>query len=638
MKKFKTVSEKRTNIFWPVYLLTLLLLVAWGIGTVSPEYSRMLFIVIVLLALFPVMRTALKKMMGSQIFTIETLMSTASLGALMIDATAEAAVVLWLFHVGESLETYATQRARSGISSLMSLVPEKAMLLLNGRYREVNVSELRPGDVIEVSPGGRLPTDAVLLESAAAFDESALTGESLPVERKPNEIILAGSLVVDRVCRIRVTSEPGANAIDRILRLIDEADAHKSPTERFLDTFSRYYTPVIALMSILVMVVPPLFFAQPWDSWVYRGLALMLIGCPCALVISTPAAITSGLAAAARKGILVKGGAALEQLAKIRNIAMDKTGTLTEGRPTVVSVFCARFVDEAQVLRMAAGVESGSTHPLAKAIVQRADELSQSYPLAENRQALPGMGIQGEIDGMTIKVLSPTFALLIDSETDWSQEVARQEAEGYTVVVVLKQNIPQGIITLRDTLRSDAIPAMQALRDMGINCVMLTGDNSRAAAVIADQLNMQYQARLLPQHKVSAIYQMQKDSPTAMLGDGINDAPAMRAAGAGISMGSGTDVALETADVALTKNKLIGVPLVIEIARRTRTVIRQNVGFSVGLKLVFLLTSVLGFTGLWVAIMADSGATVLVVFNALRLLKSPDKSRVRSVNSPKEMV
>lgn len=622
VKKNMIFRSGLNDLFKPIAGFSILLLIAWSMQILSIRFSQLLFIFLVLFALWPVARKAWKKSLEGNIFSMETLMSFASLGALMINAVYEAAVVLWLFHIGESLEQYATQRARAGVSSLMAMMPETVMLLDDGTLRAVPVSQLKPGDEIEIAPGGRLPADAILQDSMAAFDESALTGESLPVEYAKGQQIYAGSVIVDRVCRFIVTSEQGCNAIDRILKLIDEADAHKSPTERFIDVFSRTYTPIIALLSMMVMIIPPFFYDQPWDMWLYRGLAVMLIGCPCALVISVPAAITSGLAAAARRGILIKGGAALEKLAEIKVIAMDKTGTLTEGRPTVVCIITDKPDDEDRVLSLAAGVEEGSSHPLAQAIIRQARKRFNDYPIAGNRQALSGQGVKGDIDGRDVNVMAPTFAPPFAPDSILQGEIERLQDAGLTVVVVALENVPLGIIALQDTLRVDAKKTIQALTAMNVESLMLTGDNPRAAAAIAGQLGMKYQAGLLPRHKVEAVYLQQIVAPTAMVGDGINDAPALRAADIGIAMSGGTDVALETADVALTHDRLAGLPELLHLARRTRTIIGQNVTLSIGLKIIFLLTSMLGVTGLWVAILADSGATVVVTFNALRLLRT----------------
>uniref|UniRef100_A8G879 P-type Zn(2+) transporter n=1 Tax=Serratia proteamaculans (strain 568) TaxID=399741 RepID=A8G879_SERP5 len=614
-------KTSRLGEFGPLLLLTTLMIVSWALSMVNPELSRIAFIATTLVGLAPVATKAVRLIRSGTPFAIETLMSVAAIGALFIGATAEAAMVLLLFMVGEMLESYAANRARRGVKALMELVPEDALLLQGMERKRVPVASLRPGDVIEIAPGGRLPADAELLNPFASFDESALTGESVPVERQQGQKVAAGSLSVDQAAQMKVISEPGKNAIDRILQLIEEAEERRAPIERFLDRFSRYYTPAIMLLAIAVILVPPLLYAQPWDVWIYRGLTLLLIGCPCALVISTPAAITSGLAAATRRGALIKGGAALEQLGQVQTIAFDKTGTLTEGKPTVTDVLPLNGISEQQLLTLAAAVEAGSHHPLAQAIINRAEQYGAPLPLAQGRRALAGVGVEGVIDGKTLLISAPAKLAAGLLSQQGSQQVEQLENAGKTAVVVLEDGVPIGLLALRDTLRSDAKQAIAELKALGINGVMLTGDNPRAAAAIATELGLDYRAGLLPEDKVRAVTELSELRPTAMIGDGINDAPAMKASSIGIAMGSGTDVALETADAALTHNRLVGVAEMIRISRATHANIRQNITIALGLKGVFLITTLLGLTGLWLAVLADSGATALVTANALRLLK-----------------
>ncbi|MFS7162965.1 zinc/cadmium/mercury/lead-transporting ATPase [Serratia proteamaculans] len=614
-------KTSRLGEFGPLLLLTTLMIVSWALSMVNPELSRIAFIATTLVGLAPVATKAVRLIRSGTPFAIETLMSVAAIGALFIGATAEAAMVLLLFMVGEMLESYAANRARRGVKALMELVPEDALLLQGTQRKRVPVASLRPGDVIEIAPGGRLPADAELLNPFASFDESALTGESVPVERQQGQKVAAGSLSVDQAAQMKVISEPGKNAIDRILQLIEEAEERRAPIERFLDRFSRYYTPAIMLLAIAVILVPPLLYAQPWDTWIYRGLTLLLIGCPCALVISTPAAITSGLAAATRRGALIKGGAALEQLGQVQTIAFDKTGTLTEGKPTVTDVLPLNGISEQQLLTLAAAVEAGSHHPLAQAIINRAEQYGVPLPLAQGRRALAGVGVEGMIDGKTLLISAPAKLAAGLLTPQGVSQVERLENAGKTAVVVLEDGVPIGLLALRDTLRSDAKQAIAELKALGINGVMLTGDNPRAAAAIATELGLDYRAGLLPEDKVKAVTELSELRPTAMIGDGINDAPAMKASSIGIAMGSGTDVALETADAALTHNRLVGVAEMIRISRATHANIRQNITIALGLKGVFLITTLLGLTGLWLAVLADSGATALVTANALRLLK-----------------
>lgn len=601
--------------------LALLMLASWLLQRFSPDLGHLAFIFTTLVGVWPIARSAWKLIRSGTPFAIETLMTVAAVGALFIGATAEAAMVLLLFQVGERLESFAARRARRGVTALMALKPEEAVRI-NGDAREtVSPAMLRPGDTIEVIPGGRLPADARLLTPFASFDESALTGESMPVERQQGDAIAAGSLSVDRVGRLEVTSKPGENAIDRILHLIEEAEANRAPIERFLDRFSRVYTPAIMLLALLVAVCPPLVMGDAWLPWIYKGLTLLLIGCPCALVISTPAAITSGLAAATRQGVLIKGGAALESLTAVRTLAFDKTGTLTEGKPQVTVIDTFGSLTENDLLANAAAVERGSSHPLAQAIVAQAIAQNIAIPTAHEQRALTGIGVEAIVSGHSLLISAPArldASVLNDAQR---ARITALESEGHTVVIVLQAERAAGLIALRDTLRDDAAAALASLHELGVNTVMLTGDNPRAAAAIARDLGIDYRAGLLPADKVTAISELNQHQPVAMVGDGINDAPAMKAATVGIAMGSGSDVALETADAALTHNRLAGLAAMIRLARATHANIRQNIAIALGLKAVFLVTTLAGMTGLWLAVLADSGATALVTANALRLLR-----------------
>ncbi|MBL0595635.1 zinc/cadmium/mercury/lead-transporting ATPase [Aeromonas veronii] len=610
--------------YWQPLSLAGLMLVA---ALLPKEFGQPLFTLATLWGLWPISRKAWALTKSGSPFAIETLMTVAALGALFLGETAEAAMVLLLFMLGEHLEAYAAGRARAGVTALMALVPDKALRIrttAEGEVREeVAADALRPGDIIEIAPGARLPADARLLDEPGAFDESALTGESIPVERHQGDKVPAGSLAADRVLRLEVVSEPGNNAIDRILHLIEEAESQRAPIERFIDRFSRWYTPAMMLVALLVVLVPPLAFGQSWDEWIYRGLALLLIGCPCALVISTPAAVTSALAAATRQGALIKGGAALERLAHIDTVAFDKTGTLTLGKPQLTELVSLNGQPETELLALAAAIEQGSHHPLARAVVANATE--QGLTLAETRdlRALPGMGVEGRINGELWQLLAPSRVAALNMEQQ--TRIGSLERQGKTVVVLCQssdaQALPVALLALRDQIRPEAAAALQELNRLGLNSIMLTGDNPRAAEAIATELGMGWRAGLLPENKVEEIAKLASTRKVAMIGDGINDAPAMKRASIGIAMGGGTDVALETADAALTHNQLGGIAAMIRLSRAALANIHQNIALALGLKAIFLVTSLLGITGLWIAVLADTGATALVTANALRLLR-----------------
>ncbi|CAH5946483.1 Zn(II)/Cd(II)/Pb(II) translocating P-type ATPase ZntA [Citrobacter koseri] len=609
--------ESRLQENLPLITLIIMMAISWGLEQFNHPFGQLAFIATTLVGLYPIARQALRLMKTGSWFAIETLMSVAAIGALFIGATAEAAMVLLLFLIGERLEGWAASRARKGVSALMALKPETATRLRDGVREEVAINTLQPGDIIEVAAGGRLPADGRLASGFASFDESALTGESIPVERSTGEKVPAGATSVDRLVTLEVLSEPGASAIDRILKLIEEAEERRAPIERFIDRFSRIYTPVIMAVALLVTLVPPLLFAASWQEWIYKGLTLLLIGCPCALVISTPAAITSGLAAAARRGALIKGGAALEQLGRVTQVAFDKTGTLTVGKPRVTAIHPASGIGEAELLALAAAVEQGATHPLAQAIVREAQTRELTIPPALEQRALVGSGIEAQVNGERILICAagkrPAEA--------FAGQISELESAGQTVVLVLRNDDVLGVLALQDTLRDDARTAIGELNQLGVKGVILTGDNPRAAAAIAGELGLTFKAGLLPEDKVRAVTALNQHAPLAMVGDGINDAPAMKAAAIGIAMGSGTDVALETADAALTHNRLRGLVQMIQLARATHANIHQNIAIALGLKGIFLITTLLGITGLWLAVLADTGATVLVTANALRLLR-----------------
>lgn len=613
----EAAPESRFKENLPLITLIVMMAISWGLEQFNHPFGQMAFIATTLVGLYPIARQALRLMKTGSYFAIETLMSVAAIGALFIGATAEAAMVLLLFLIGERLEGWAASRARKGVSALMALKPETAVRLRNGEREEVAINSLQPGDVIEVAAGGRLPADGKLVSGFASFDESALTGESIPVERATGDKVPAGATSVDRLVTLEVLSEPGASAIDRILKLIEEAEERRAPIERFIDRFSRIYTPAIMAIALLVTLVPPLLFAASWQEWIYKGLTLLLIGCPCALVISTPAAITSGLAAAARRGALIKGGAALEQLGRVTHLAFDKTGTLTVGKPRVTAIHPASGISESELLALAAAVEQGATHPLAQAIVREAQTRELTIPAAQAQRALVGSGIEAQVNGERILICAagkqPAEAFV--------GQISELESAGQTVVLVLRNDAVLGVLALQDTMRDDAQTAISELHQLGVKGVILTGDNPRAAAAIAGELGLEFKAGLLPEDKVRVVTSLNQQSPLAMVGDGINDAPAMKAATIGIAMGSGTDVALETADAALTHNRLRGLVQMIQLARATHANIRQNIAIALGLKGIFLITTLLGITGLWLAVLADTGATVLVTANALRLLR-----------------
>lgn len=614
-------SWYRTGKGHLVILTGLLLAAAWGAEFLLPgDLGMWAFVAACLIGVAPVARRAFAALRAGMPFTIEMLMTVAAAGALFIGAAEEAALVVFLFAVGELLEGVAANRARAGIRALGDLVPKTAMLEENGGTRKVQASELVIGQIVVVRPGDRIPADGEIVDGTAGIDEAPVTGESVPKTKSEGDDVFAGSIVTDAAIRVRVTRAPEDNTIARIIRLVEEAQEARAPTERFIDRFSRYYMPAIVALAVLVAVVPPLAVGAAWDVWVYRALALLLIGCPCALVISVPASIASSLSAGARRGLLLKGGAVLEAAARVDLVALDKTGTLTVGRPVVTDIWSPDG-EERRLLALAASVEAGSSHPLAEAILRFAENLGVLFETGSDARVIPGRGVEARVGGQTVFVGSPRHAAEQGAMTpEARQHIEALEAQGKTVAAVFQANALCGVIALRDEPREDAAAAMRDLAQLGVRSVMLTGDNARTAGAIAGSLSMEFRAELLPDDKVSAIRELTAGHTVMMIGDGINDAPALATADVGVAMGSGTDVALESADGALLRNRVSDVGGMLRLARATMINIRQNIAIALGLKAVFLVTTVLGITGLWIAILADTGATVLVTLNALRLL------------------
>ena len=601
------------------------LAVAFALGKAIPATEQWAFLLAMMVGLVPIGKRAISAAIAGTPFSIEMLMTIAAVGAVFIGATEEAATVVFLFLIGEMLEGVAASRARASIQDLTKLVPKTARLEDDdGQVREVEADTLSVGAMIQVRPGDRIPADGVIVSGESAIDEAPVTGESTPIRKGTDAMLFAGTVNGDGLLRVRVTAAAADNTIARVVRLVEEAQESKAPTERFIDRFSRYYTPGVVAVAALVAIVPPLLFGGAWNGWIYKALAILLIGCPCALVISVPAAIAASLSAGARRGLLLKGGAVLEQIGKVTVACFDKTGTLTAGKPQVTDIIgFAR--SEADVLRFAAALESGSSHPLATAILAKAAEQNVWLPATSGSNAIGGKGIRASVEGAEVFLGSPKAVAEICTLTnEQDNKIAALNDEGKTVSLVAVDGQIAGAIAMRDEPRPDAKSGLKLLTDAGIRTVMLTGDNRRTADAIGKQLGIEVEAELLPEDKQRMVGNFQKAGwSVAKIGDGINDAPALAAADVGIAMGGGTDVALETADAAVLHGRVADVAAMIDLSKRTMVNIRQNIFVAIGLKAVFLITTVVGLTGLWPAILADTGATVLVTMNALRLLRLP---------------
>jgi Cd2+/Zn2+-exporting ATPase len=609
-------GEKARNTL----IAAILIAGAFVIELAFPAWGAYAFVIATLVALAPIANHAIKAARFGAFFTIEMLMTIAAIGAVIIGEAEEAAIVVLLFSIGEVLEGFAAARARSGIKALGSLIPKTAMIEENGTLRQVAADSLRIGQIVVARPGDRIPADGEVQEGNSSVDESPMTGESIPVAKEKGSRVFAGSINHDGSLRIRVDRSPQDNTIARIITLVEEAQDSRAPTERFIVTFSRYYMPVIVGIAVLTAIVPPLVGLGTWETWIYRALALLLIGCPCALVISVPAAIASSLSAAARHGMLVKGGAVIEALARAQVVAFDKTGTLTLGHPVVTDVFAANG-DDIRLIAQASTIEHESSHPLATAIVEYAVAKGIKPLPGTDIKAIAGRGMQGNIGGIQVVIGAPRFAGDVGTvPQELADRIAALETEGKTVAVVMAEGTAQGIIAMRDEPRKDAAEGIKALKDMGISSLMLSGDNARTAGAIGKQLGLDVRAEMLPENKVEVVRELSATKTVVMVGDGINDAPALAAASVGVAIGSGTDVAMEAADAALMRNNVGDAARMIGLSRATMRNIRQNVTIALGLKAVFLVTTVTGVSGLWLAVFADTGATVLVTANAMRLL------------------
>jgi Cd2+/Zn2+-exporting ATPase len=560
------------------------------------------------------------------ILDINVLMVIAVAGAIALGEWTEAASVVFLFALAQLLETRAMDRARGAIRALMDLAPAEAIVRRNGHEQRMPVDDVRVGDTILVGPGEKLPLDGRVVAGDSYVNQAPVTGESLPIEKVAGDDVFAGTINGRGALDVEVTRLRRDSTLARIIHLVERAQAQRAPSQTFVDRFARFYTPAVLAIAVIVALAAPLIFGASWSVWVYRSLVLLVISCPCALVISTPVSIVSALAAAARKGVLIKGGAHLERMASIRCIAFDKTGTLTHGRLHVVDVLPMEGVDRSEVLRLAASLEMRSEHPIGKAIVAYAVSAGIRPVSVDSFQAIPGRGAEGQF-GVHRLVVGSHRLFEERGLCSASMEAALDAltARGCGSVMVAAAGTAIGVIGVADEPREAARDAVEMLRKQGIQqVVLLTGDQESAGRALAESLDLDgYRASLLPEDKVTAVEELRRrHGALAMIGDGVNDAPALAAADVGIAMGvAGTDAALETADIALMADELLKIPYALRLSRATTRNIRANIAFSIVLKGAFLVLAVAGAATLWMAVAADMGASLVVIANALRLLR-----------------
>lgn len=568
---------------------------------------------------------------------MNVLMSVAVIGALAIHQWSEAAAVTFLFALAEMLEAFSLTRARRAVQALMQLAPATAWLrTADGSMREVPVAEVPVGGLILVKSGSRIPLDGEVAGGSSSVDQSPITGESMPVDKTMGDTVFAGTINGVGSLEIITTKAAEETTLSRIIHLVEEAQEQKAPTQRFVDRFAQLYTPLVMVAALLVSLLPPLLFGGAWGDWFYRGLVLLVIACPCALVISTPVSIVSGLTAMARRGVLIKGGAALEAVGRLTALAVDKTGTITEGKPKVTRVIALHGYNELEIVRIAAAIDTHSPHPLAQAVVHYAQSHGVEVPASYGYRSVHGRGAEAEVDGHPYFVGNHRFTheMAVCSPAVEAQ-LEMLEAEALSVVIVghrthegcsLEQGEVLGILAVGDAIRPQAREAIAALHRAGLRkVVMLSGDNQRTVDAIAAKAGIdEAMGDLLPEQKIEQIQTLSASGYTiGMVGDGVNDAPAMAAAHVGIAMGKGTDTALEAAEMALMQEDLTKVAEAIDLGRRTVRIIQTNIAFSLAIKIVFLVLALFGMASLWMAITADTGATLLVIANALRLLKLP---------------
>ncbi len=632
--------EKVKEPFWQKHSYVIasfvLLIIGWAAGQVNGEGSLSSILAYgasIAVGGWRLFITGLKNLFRLQ-FDMRTLMTIAVIGAAFIGEWGEGATVVILFAISEALETYSMDKARQSIRTLMDIAPKEALIRRGNQELMVEVDEIQPGDIMMIKPGQKIAMDGTVAKGFSSVNQAAITGESVPVSKSIGDEVFAGTLNEEGVLEVQVTKRAEDTTIAKIIHLVEEAQDERAPSQAFVDRFAKYYTPIIIMAAFGAAVVPPLFFGADWSEWIYQGLAVLVVGCPCALVISTPVAIVTAIGNAAKNGVLIKGGIHLEEMGCIKALAFDKTGTLTKGTPVVTDYIPSPGTESKQLLSVVAALENGSQHPLASAIMKKAEQEGLDYKNieVEGFASVTGKGIKGRIYGETYYVGSPNLfdeVLRNGIPDELRLMILDLQNQGKTVMAAGTPAGIMGLIAVADVLRENSRDVIHKLHALGIEkTIMLTGDNPGTAKAIGIQAGVtDIKAELLPADKLSFIKELQEKYHRAgMVGDGVNDAPALAASTVGIAMGgAGTDTALETADIALMADDLGKLPFTVLLSRKAMTIIKQNITFSLGIKLAALLLVIPGWLTLWIAIFADMGATLIVTLNGLRLLRIRDK-------------
>ena len=623
---------------WRLLLSGLFIAVGYASQIMNGEdfyLTKALFIFAIFIGGYSLFKEGFKNLLKFE-FTMETLMTIAIIGAAFIGEWAEGSIVVILFAVSEALERYSMDKARQSIRSLMDIAPKEALVRRSGTDRMVHVDDIQIGDIMIIKPGQKIAMDGHVVKGYSAVNQAAITGESIPVEKNIDDSVFAGTLNEEGLLEVAVTKRVEDTTISKIIHLVEEAQGERAPAQAFVDTFAKYYTPAIIVIAALIATVPPLLFGGNWETWVYQGLSVLVVGCPCALVVSTPVAIVTSIGNAAKNGVLVKGGVYLEEIGGLKAIAFDKTGTLTKGVPVVtdyIELTEATNIQQNKNYTIMAALEQLSQHPLASAIIKYGEtrEMDLTSINVNDFTSITGKGIRGTVDGNTYYVGSPVlFKELLTSQFTDSihRQVSNLQLKGKTAMLFGTNQKLISIVAVADEVRSSSQHVIKRLHELGIEkTIMLTGDNQATAQAIGQQVGVsEIEGELMPQDKLDYIKQLKINfGKVAMVGDGINDAPALAAATVGIAMGgAGTDTAIETADVALMGDDLQKLPFTVKLSRKTLQIIKQNITFSLVIKLIALLLVIPGWLTLWIAIMADMGATLLVTLNGLRLMKVKD--------------